>query len=427
MDKCYYDALDETLYRAVLPNGLRVFVDPKPGFSKKVCYFAVDFGSIHRKFTFEGHNYTVPAGIAHYLEHRLFDLPERDVTAEFAAMGAMVNAFTGFDHTMYYASCAENFPQVLQLLIEFVSKPYFTAQGVTRERGIIEQEIRMAEDEPDTRLFENLVELLYARHPIRVPVLGTPDTIANITPELLTLCHKAFYTPENMILCVVGDVDAQQVCDIARQVLGDEKRPCAQKIAWQAESPNCLRHYTERCMEVSMPSFALAYKAEPSARGEHTLRRELIGELAAEMLFGESSPLYMSLYEQGLIDGSFGGDFETADGCAMLLCSGDSRAPRAVSVAITEYGKKLLRNGIDENALLRSKRSALGQRIRHLDSFGELCFRICEHEMQGADYFRFPQVYDTITAEDVHAFLKETLRENACALSVIRPIEEVTT
>lgn len=427
MDKRYYDALDETLYRTVLPNGLRVFVDPKPGFSKKVCYFAVDFGSIHRKFTFEGKNYAVPAGIAHYLEHRLFDLPERDVTAEFAAMGAMVNAFTGFDHSMYYISCTENFPQALKLLLEFVSKPYFTAEGVARERGIIEQEIRMAEDEPDTRLFESLVEVLYARHPIRVPVLGTPDTIANVTPELLALCHKAFYTPENMVLCVVGDVDAQQVCDIARQVLGDEKRPGAQKGTWQPENRGCIRPYTEQRMEVSMPSFAMAFKMTPSGRGEEAFRRGLIGELAAETLFGESSPLYMDLYERGLIDGSFDGGFETADGCAMLLCSGDSDAPRAVHTAILSYGEKLLRNGIDEDALLRSKRSALGRRIRALDSFGETCFRICEHEMLGADYFRFPQIYDTITTDEVHRFLHESLREDECALSVIRPIEEVMT
>lgn len=427
MDKHDYPALDETLYRAVLPNGLRVFVDPKPGFSKKICYFAVDFGSIYRKFTFEGYPYTVPAGIAHYLEHRLFELPERDVTAEFAAMGAAVNAFTGFDHTMYYISCTENFPQALQLLLEFVSKPYFTAEGVVRERGIIEQEIRMAEDEPETRLFENLFHVLYARHPIRVPVLGTPDTIATVTPELLTLCHQAFYTPENMVLCVVGDIDAQQVCDIARQVLGDEKRPCAQKVAWQAEGRGCVRDYTEQCMEVSMPSFAMAFKMLPSGRGEEAFRRELIGELAAETLFGESSPLYMSLYELGLIDGSFGGGFETMDGCAMLSCSGDSKSPRDVHGAILSYGEKLLRKGIDEDALLRSKRSALGRRIRALDSFGETCFRICEHEMMGADYFRFPQVYDTITAEDVRAFLSAVLHEDACALSVIRPIEEVTT
>ena len=173
MNKQYYPALDEHLYTAVLPNGLTVMVNRKKGFSKKLCYFTVDFGAIHRNFTFEGRKYEVPAGIAHYLEHKMFELPGRDVTAEFAELGVNVNAFTSYDMTAYHISCTDHFPQALQLLLEFVSTPYFTAESVAREQGIIAQEIGMSADEPSGRCFEDLMEILYEKHPIRVPILGT--------------------------------------------------------------------------------------------------------------------------------------------------------------------------------------------------------------------------------------------------------------
>ncbi len=427
MNKQYYPQLDETLYSQVLPNGLQVFVNKKPNFTKKLCYFAVDFGSIHTEFTFEGKAYRVPAGIAHYLEHKMFELPQRDVTAEFAALGVHVNAFTGYDMTAYHISCTENFEKALCLLLEFVSTPYFTAESVAREQGIIAQEISMSADEPGGKVFENLMEALYEKHPIRVPILGSVDSIATITPQLLELCHRAFYTPQNMTLCVVGDVDAELVCRLARQVLGDEKRPMGEKAPLPRELMRCHQALVTQSMEVAMPTFAMAIKATCPEKGEAAIHRELVGDLAAEALFGESSELYMRLYEQGLIDTSFGGGFDTVDGCAMLSCSGDSDDPQAVMEAILEQGKKLAREGIDEKEFLRMKRSAMGRRIRDLDSFDATCFRICAYHMSDFDYFRFPQAYDGICAEEIREFIVQTVREEACSLSVIYPFKEEKT
>lgn len=424
MNKQYYPALDETLYRQTLPNGLQVFVNKKPGFTRKLCYFAVDFGSVHRSFTFEGNHYSVPAGIAHYLEHKMFDMPRRDVTAEFAALGVHVNAFTSYDMTAYHISCTENFPTALKLLLEFVSTPYFTAETVAKEQGIIAQEIGMSADEPGDKVFENLMEALYEAHPIRYPVLGTVESIATITPELLALCHRAFYTPENMMLCVVGDVDEEQVCQIARQVLGDDKRPMAVKDPLPREQMVCHRPEIRQQMEVAMPLFSMAIKATCPEKGEAAIRREMVGDLAAEALFGESSELYMRLYEQGLIDTSFGGGFDTVDGCAMLSCSGDSDDPRAVQQAIFQQADKLARQGISEESFRRMKRSAMGRRIRDLDSFDATCFRICAYEMSGYDYFRFPELYDRIDRQEVQDFITQVVKQEACSLSVIYPIEE---
>ena len=205
MNAIRYPELDETLYRTQLENGLTVLVVPRKGFTKKLAYFVTDYGSIHTDFVLEGKVWKAPAGVAHFLEHKMFDLPgKRDVSAEFAAMGAMTNAFTSYDMTAYYFSCTENFEDCLRLLLEFVSTPYFTEESVAKEMGIIDQEIGMNEDAPDSVIFDKLMEALFHQHPIRVPILGTSETIREITPEILHACHRAFYAPGNMLLCVVG-------------------------------------------------------------------------------------------------------------------------------------------------------------------------------------------------------------------------------
>ena len=421
----FYEGLDETVCRQTLPNGLRVAVLPRKGFSKKLAYFVTDFGSIHTDFRFEGREHHVPGGIAHYLEHKMFDLPgDRDVSEEFSVWGASTNAFTSYDMTAYYFSCTDHFEDCLHLLLEFVSTPYFTKESVEKERGIIDQEIGMNRDAADSVVFENLAKVLYSRHPIRVPILGTSESIRDITPEDLYLCHRAFYTPGNMMLCVVGDVDPEAVCQMAREVLGDEPREVGEKIQDWEEPLTSPQPLTKARMEVSMPTFTLAFKCAPLGRGEEAIRREMVADLAAEALFGESSDLYLQMYDRGIIDGSFGGGFETIDGCALFTCGGDSMEPEAVLTAVLEGCGRLLDQGLSQKDFSRMKRSALGRRIRSLDSFDATCFRVCAYALTGFDYFRFPQVYETIEKEDIEDFLRETVRQDRCCLSVIEPIRK---
>ena len=421
----FYPGLDETVCRERLPNGLQVAVVPRKGFSKKLAYFVTDYGSIHTDFSFEGTSYTAPAGVAHFLEHKMFDLPgDRDVSAEFAAMGANVNAFTSYDMTAYYFSCTEHFEDCLGLLLEFVSTPYFTEESVRKEQGIIDQEIGMNRDAPDSVVFENLMSAMYTAHPIRVPILGTSETIRQITPEILYQCHKAFYTPGNMMLCVVGDVDPEKVIAIARQQLGDEVLPVGEKQNHWPEAMECPRQEIHCEMEIAMPTFSLAFKSEPLGRGEAAIRQEMVADLAAETRFGESSDLYLWLYEQGLIDSSFGGGFETVDGCALFTCGGDSDDPEKVRDAILDRVRKVLDEGISQEDFLRMKRSALGRRIRSLDNFDATCFRLCAYHFGGFDYFRFPQVYDAIEKEDILAYLSRTVTAQRACLSVFTPTRE---
>ena len=417
-----YPQLDEQVYRKQLENGLTLMVVPRKGFQKKLVYFATDYGSIHTHYVLNGKTMEAPAGVAHYLEHKLFDMPRGEVTAEFAALGANPNAFTSYDMTAYYFSCTDNFESCLRLLLEFVSTPYFTEESVAKEQGIIGQEIDMTADSPDTRVFENLVKAMYPSHPIHTPILGTRDTIAQITPQILTDCHRAFYDTSNMILCVVGDVDAMEVENIATEMLGNEKQaPGEKRQSWQ-ETMTCPTPEISDQMEVAMPMFQLAFKCEPIGKGEEAVRREIIGDLAAEALFGESSALYLQMYEDGLIDSSFGGGFETIDGMAMLTASGDSDDPCAVRDAILRRAESLMSSGIAEKDFLRMKRSALGRRIRDLDSFDSTCFRLCAYHFSGFDYFDFPKVFQSITVSEILAFIQQVVTGQRCCLSVITPI-----
>lgn len=424
MTETRYEQLDEVIFRDTLPCGLPVMVVPRKGFSKKLCYLAVDFGSVHTDFRLDGKTYHVPAGSAHYLEHKLFDMPGgRDVSAEFAQLGANVNAFTSYDMTAYYFSCTEHFSECLRLLTEFVFTPFFTAQSVEKERGIIDQEIGMNLDSPDSVIFDRLMTAMFREHPIRVPILGSQASIREITHETLELCHRAFYTPKNCCLCVIADEDPGQISALVRQVLSDTVRPMGEKLPMPEEAMDVPEAETRCAMDIAMPTFCLGFKCESVGLGEAAIRQEIAADLAAEALFGESSRLYQQMYEEGIIDSSFGGGFDCADGCAMFLCSGDSDAPEQVRDAILRRAETLLREGIAPDYFLRMKRSALGRRIKGLDSFDGTCFRLCAYHFADFDYFRFPAVYRDITPEEVLAFLARVVRPERCALSVIDPVE----
>lgn len=424
MEKRVYPRLDEQVYWDTLPNGLTLAVVPRVGFSRKMAYFVTGIGSLHRDFTIDGAHFQAPMGVAHYLEHKLFDMPDRDISSEFAQLGASVNAFTTYDMTAYYFSCTDYFDQCLRLLIEFVTTPYFTQQSVEKEQGIIGQEIDMNEDSPETRIFENLVKTMYREHPVREPILGTRESISQITHQVLYEFHRVACNPANMLLCVITDSDPEQIRQLALEGTSHlEKSDITVCDRWQ-EQPVCDTYRISEKMEVARPMFQIGFKCDSFGAGEDAVYKEFVGDLAAEALFGESSELYLRLYEQGLIDPSFGGGLDTVCGMAMLSASGDSDDPEAVRDAILAQGAKLAAEGIDEKAFLRMKRSALGARIRGLDSFDSLCFRLCAYYFSGFDYFRFLEIYESVKQEDVQKFIGQVITPERCSLSVIEPKEE---
>ena len=420
MKETFYERIGESAWRETLPNGLQVCVIPKPDHAKSYAFFATRYGGMDVRFQLNGQWLDTPAGIAHYLEHKMFDTEEGNALQELAKNGAEPNAFTSNAMTGYYFDSTEHFEDNLKILLSFVSIPYFTDESVAKEQGIIGQEIRMIEDNPDWQIYTRMMQALYQRNTGRISVAGSIESIREITAKTLYDCHKAFYTPSNMTLTVVGNVDPIHVTDLARSILPREGGAVIPRDYGTEPQPVAQRE-TRMGMEVSTPQFLTAYKCDPVSDGEEYLRRQIVGELACDILLGESSPLYLRLYDQGLINGSFGGSFEMMPGIAYLYAGGDSRDARRVSEEIQKEALRLTKEGIDPDFYQRTRRAAFGETLRGLNSFENIAVTLTEGYFHGFDAYRFPQVFDTITMDDVSAFLQENLTEDRAVLSEIVP------
>ena len=424
MDKKLYPRIGEEVIWVTLDNGLPVCIVPKKGFSRKYALFATRYGGMDMRFRLNGQWLDTPAGIAHYLEHKMFDTEDGNALQELAMNGAEPNAFTSNAITCYYFDSTEKFYENLEILLSFVSVPYFTDESVEKEQGIIGQEIGMIEDNPEWQVYKQLMQSLYHTSPARTPVAGSVESIREITAQTLYDCHRAFYTPANMCLVVVGDVEPQQVLDIARRVLPKDSGELIERDYGAEEPTEAARAYAEERMEVSMPLFLVGFKCPPQHGGEEQHRFAAIGELACDVLMGESSPLYARLYSRGLINGSFGAAFDILPGAAYAYAGGDSKDPKAVAEAILAEAQRLVREGVDEDYYKRIVNANFGAALRELNSFESIAVSMAEGRFQGYDPYRFPEIYDSITAADVLAFLRENVTRSHMALSVIAPKEE---
>ena len=419
-----YDRIGETARWETLPNGLPVCIVPKKGFQRKYALFATRYGGMDMKFQLDGKWLDTPAGIAHYLEHKMFDTAEGNALQELAKNGAEPNAFTSNAITCYYFSSTEQFYENLKILLSFVSVPYFTDQSVQKEQGIIGQEIGMIEDNPEWQCYKQLMQGLYHHSPARTPIAGSVESIREITAQTLYDCHKAFYTPANMCLVVVGDVDGDEVLRLAEEILPKTSGPLIPRDYGTEEPLTPCQKETRSRMEVSMPTFMAGFKCPPQHGGEAQMRSTALGELAIDVLVGESSPLYARLSSQGLINGSFGAAFDILPGAAYAYAGGDSKDPKAVAEAILAEAQRLAREGVDEDYYKRIVNANFGAALRELNSFESIAVSMAEGRFQGYDPYRFPEIYDSITAADVLAFLRENVTRSHMALSVIAPKEE---
>ncbi len=421
MEKFVYNRLEQTIFKDRLPNGLTIYVIPKPGFSKKYAFFATNYGSIDTKFMLDGKTMQSADGVAHYLEHKMFDMENGNALQIMSATGASPNAFTSYNMTAYYFECTDSFEENLRTLLSFVSHPYFTKESVDKEQGIIAQEIKMYEDNPASRLGENLFRAVYQHHPLKVGIAGTIESIANITPQMLYDCHRAFYDPSNMVLCVAADVDPELIENIAMEILPQVAGGASERDYGPEEPVEPAQHLIQQEMEVSMPMFSIAFKCPSIPEGRDRLYQELLGGVAVELLCGESSPLYQKLYEEGTIDSGFSVGYEILKGMPIVAVSGDSDNPQLVLDAIIEEAKRIAEQGADSALYQRLKRAVLGHRIRGLDSFDGLCYRLAIGYFDGYDYFDFPAYYDSMTIEDVQKFIQQRITREQAVLSIICP------
>ncbi len=421
MNERIFGNLGERVFEDTLPNGLRIKVVPKHGFARTYAFFATNYGSMDTRFQLDGKPYVSPDGVAHYLEHKMFDMPDGNALQKLSQTGASPNAFTSYNITAYHFSCTSEFAENVRTLLQFVSQGYFTQESVEKERGIIAQEINMYADNPGSRVDENLFRAMYQNHPIRVPVAGTVESIQKITAQTLVDCHRAFYDPSNMVLCVVGDVDPQMIRETALEILPKVPGGASERDYGEKEPAEPLMHTITQEMEVSMPMFSVGFKGAEIPKGPQRLRQEIVGDLAGEILCGESSRLYQSLYESGLIDSGFGVSYSLVRELSMLCLGGDSENPQAVLDAVLEEARRIVKEGVDEALFLRLKRSAVGRRIRGLDSFEGLCYRLALSDFDGYDYFTFPELYESITAEDVRQLIAREVTPEQAVLSIILP------
>ena len=426
MTKFDYPSIGETLYRDTLPNGLRLSVVTKPDYTRSFAFFATEYGGADRRFRVGGEKLEfldTPMGVAHFLEHKMFDMPDGDnALSTLAANGAQPNAYTASGITAYHFESTENFDENLRMLLRFVSTPYFTEESVAKEQGIIGQEIRMTEDDPDHVVYDELMRCLYERHPIRDPIIGTIESIAEITPETLYHCHEIFYNPGNMALAVVGDVDPEAVRAAAMEILPARRGAVPRRDYGTAETPLPGAARFQRAMAVSAPQFMLGAKLKCATRGAKLLREKLLCDAALSYLYSPSSPFYIRLYEQGLLNTDFFADLDYAADTMTVLAGGESRDPEAVLAAFVAEAEKAASGGLDSAYFSRMKKAGYGGRIRALSSFAGLAAGLADADFGGYNLLDAFEILSDVTEEDVRAFIREHLTgAERYALSVITP------
>lgn len=419
-----YDAIGETLYSETLPNGLRILVAPKAGFSKSYAMFATRYGGADRRFSLGGRQIDTPAGVAHFLEHKMFDTPDGgNSLAILSANGASPNAFTSSGYTAYHFESTAGFYENLRTLLTFVSVPYFTAESVGKEQGIIGQEIRMTEDDPSYCVYNNLMRNLYAHNPIRDSVAGTIDSIAQITDKTLYDCHKVFYIPSNMVLGVTGDVDPGRVAALAREILPGEPGEVPLRDYGPEEKAVPERAGFSAAMAVSAPQFLFGCKIDPAENGLTLMRQKMTGDIALRCFLGPSSPFYLKMYAEGLLSTDFSYELDYSAGVCTLLAGGESRNPDAVMDALRQEISRVRQSGLDPQLFGRVSKAAYGSRLRLLDSPEVLCMELVFDEFSGYCALDEFEASAAITVGETSSFISENLAPDRLSLSVITPMQ----
>lgn len=402
-----------------LEGGPSIYIMEKSGFSTSYAVFGTRYGSIDTRFGREGQEeIEVPAGIAHFLEHKLFENEEGDTFARFAKTGAYANAFTTFDRTCYLFSCTKNFEENLDILLDFVQSPYFTAETVEKEQGIIGQEIKMYEDSAGWRVFFNMLSELYENHSVKIDIAGTVESIAKIDDKLLYECYNTFYNPENMYICIAGNVNTDEVIS---RIESSIKKDRGFKITRSdfIETDSVKSRYIEQSLEIAKPMFCLGYKENLGNRYP-TVKERVIAGIALEVLCGDCSALYRRLIDSSLISDEFSSEYFEGRGYSAFVFEGETDEPRKVAEEISREIKHLIENGIDEKLLDAIKKSAFGDAVKRFDSVEGIVMDMIDCAVSGGELFDTVNILREITAEDITERLK-ALKDECSVLSVVNP------
>ena len=374
MKKIVNEILKEEIYYEKLENGLDVYFMPKKGFTKKYAVLATNYGSNELEFIPIGEDkkIRVNEGIAHFLEHKMFEQPDgKNAFDLFSKFGASANAFTNFTMTAYLFSCTENFYECLGHLIDYVQTPYFTDENVEKEKGIIEQEIKMYNDDPDWNVYFNCLKAMYVNYPVRVDIAGTVESIYKINKEELYKCYNTFYNPGNMTLFVVGDLDVNKVMDVVKEYNHYDIEKLDHKIEkFYSKEPDYVNEKEVIAkFPISIPMFNIAFKDNNvGISGRELMKKEVITEILIDMIFKRGTALYEDLYMQGLINENFGSGFSSQVDYGFTIIGGDSKNPKEVKRIILEYIEKYKKEGLDKTAFERTKKKKIGHFLKYFDS-----------------------------------------------------------
>ena len=423
-EKRYADALLDESYREIRhPSGLTIRVLHKDGYKSSFALFATKYGSIDTRIAQpDGSFRAIPEGTAHFLEHKLFESEDLDAFARFAKTGANANAFTSFDMTAYLFSCADRFSENLEILLDFVQSPYFTEETVRKEQGIIGQEIRMYLDEPGWQVLFNLLKCLYHRHPVKVDIAGTEESISHITADLLYECYESFYNLNNMVLACAGNVTVDEVlaiCDGALQKTPEVlvERPDKGEPA-EIVGPSIAQEFA-----VTIPTFALGFK-ETHETPVRNMKERILTDILMDVVAGETSELYERLLQEGLIDTGFGYEYFTGPGYATVIFEGRSRDPEKVADAIKAEIRKLRGTGVDPVVFDRLRKMNYGKTVMSYNDIDGLANGLVGAYMSGAELFEELDLYREITVEDANEQLGRQMLEEYSALSVVHGPDE---
>ena len=418
------EQLKEEMQFTTHKSGLRVYVFPKRGFSKYYAIYGTEYGSVDRSFTVPGENeqMTVPDGIAHYLEHKMFEEENGNAFDRFAITGASSNAFTSFDMTAYLFSCTNNFYENLDILLDFVNHPYFTDENVEKEQGIIGQEIRMYEDDAEWKVFFNSLTAMYHNNPVKIDIAGTVESISHITPEILYKCYNTFYNPANMALVLVGDIDINKALSSVDKYIDASRNIGLIPRADINEPKMRVQEKIEQKMIVSQPLFRIGFKDNDIRDDvDAMLKKEIATELILESVFSKRSELYTELYEAGLIDNSFGGETDITKTYGFTLIGGESKDPDAVYEKVKAHLDKLIETGIPAEDIERARKVLMSASIRLFNSVEAMGNSFIRSILAGRNPLKYKDFLNEVNDEMVNNRLKEHFDTSNCVLSVITP------
>lgn len=427
MEKKHYELYDETVYTEVLENGLTVNLLPKKGFEKTYALFTTNYGSIDNHFVPLGEEEAVkvPDGIAHFLEHKLFEKEEGDVFERFSELGASANAFTSFTQTSYLFSTTMNVKENLETLLDFVQEPYFTEETVEKEKGIIAQEIQMYDDIPEWRLSFGLLENLYPNHPVSIDIAGTVDSIKDITKEHLYLCYNTFYHPSNMNLAVTGQFEPYEMMEFIKGNQDRKEFRSSSKIERLIpEQKNALVvPESFETASVNKMKYTIGFRGkEKERKSQEGYKYGLAGNLLLKLLFGSTSQTYLDLYDRGIIDHNFGYSMSMDRSYDFISVSGEgSQSERAIVelkeiLLDAENSEELTADHLD-----LVKKRTIGQSLRALNSVEYIARNLYNSLLPDSNLFDLLPLLDEITLSDIKNVASDYLKEENMSINKILP------